>query len=147
MLFVFLSWRGGLYVISVVSDFPLVLPGNHVQNVRKDLWVQMQTQFSGSAYQAKAILGAWHSGDTDRLRAEADRIHSLETNDSGEQERLELLAGIANELGSGECAADGVVYDSLLAHLAFPEREAARRRRFTRRGSGCARAPWATALQ
>lgn len=111
----------------------------------------MQTHFSGSAYQAKAILGAWHSGDSSRLQLELDRVADIQGVDSGEQERLELLAEIARELRSEERIANDPLCDSLLEHLAFPQREVSRRRslgcRANRRVSGYAQAAAATALQ
>ena len=104
----------------------------------------MQPQVSNSAYQAKAILGAWHSGDRTRLCKELDRVSGIRPADSGEEERLELLSEIARELRDTNRPADAVC-DSLLEHLAFcgqPVRSG-RATRFSEYG----RAAAATALQ
>lgn len=77
-------------------------------------------QLSGSAHQARAILGAWHSGDATRLHQELNRVGSLRAFDAAEQERLELLSEIAQEMSSGGPSTNDPVYGSLLEHLAFP---------------------------
>lgn len=105
----------------------------------------MQTHFSGSAHQAKAILGAWHSGDTERLHKELDRVSALQPVDSAEEERLELLSEIARELRQAGQPSGVAVCGSLLEHLAFPGQPAIRRR--ATRLSGYGRAAAATALQ
>ena len=79
----------------------------------------MHTQPSSSAHHAKAILGARHSGDTCRLQRELDRAQNLHASDSAEEERLELLSGIACEMSAGDGETADSVYESLLAHLAF----------------------------
>ena len=105
----------------------------------------MQTHFSGSAYQAKAILGAWHSGDSARLQRELDRVDALEAVDSEEEERLELLSEIARELRQSEASSGDSVYGSLLEHLAFSGRISPSRP--ATRVSGFGRVAAATALQ
>jgi hypothetical protein len=104
----------------------------------------MQAQFTSSSHQAKAILGAWHSGDAHRLQQELDRVHKLQPVDSGEEERLELLAEIARELPEAQRSGDSV-YGSLLEHLAFAGQETSRRRAI--RVSGYGRAAAAAVLQ
>ncbi|MBV9267747.1 MAG: hypothetical protein JO061_16380 [Acidobacteriaceae bacterium] len=84
----------------------------------------MQAQFSGSAYQARAILGAWQSRDKNRLDQELERVGTASEADAGEQERLELLAEIAGELRTTDQPFGDEVYGSLLAHLAFTGRRA-----------------------
>lgn len=100
----------------------------------------MQTQQSSSAHHAKAILGAWHSGDSCRLRNELDRAQNLHAADSAEEERLELLSEIAREMSTRDTETGDPVYESLLAHLAFvhPSRRVMR---------GCERAAIASMLQ
>jgi hypothetical protein len=88
----------------------------------------MQIHMSGSAHQARAILGAWHSGDADRLHVELGRAQKLHAMDSAEEERLELLAEIAREMSATDAGADDPVYGSLLAHLAFVGPRSARPR-------------------
>lgn len=105
----------------------------------------MHTQFSNSAYQAKAILGAWHSGDTSRLQVELDRVDGLEAADAAEEERLELLVEIARELRDVNRGSGIAVCGSLLEHLASSGRGASRRRPI--QASGYGRAAAATALQ
>ena len=103
----------------------------------------MQTQISGSAHQANAILGAWHSGDATRLREELDRVPGLQAIDAGEQERLELLSEIACQMSRRESVSDDPVYGFLLEHLAsFPSRQ----HQITQ-SSGYGRAAAAAALQ
>jgi hypothetical protein len=102
----------------------------------------MQTQFSNSSYQAKAILGAWHSGDANRLEAELNRVKGLKALDSADEEKLELLAELAHELRNTNPG--DAVCGSLLEHLAFAGQPARRR---TIRVSESARAAAATALQ
>lgn len=82
----------------------------------------MQTHVSESSFQARAILGAWHSGDRQRLNLELNGLCILTHTapDSGEQERLELLAEIADELRSASAGSSAEVVCSLLEHLAFP---------------------------
>src|SRR5450631_3317146 len=84
----------------------------------------MRTQLADSSYQAKAILGAWRTGDKDRLRTELERVTVVKYKgfDSGEVERMELLGEIARELRSSSEALSGDssrVYCSLLEHLAY----------------------------
>lgn len=104
----------------------------------------MQTQVSSSAYQAKAILGAWHSGDANRLREELDRVSGMKAFDAAEEERLELLSEIARELSAANHQGDAVC-GSLLEHLASTG-QPARGQRATRL-SGYGRAAAAAALQ
>jgi hypothetical protein len=108
----------------------------------------MQTQVSSSAYQAKAILGAWHSGDRNRLFEELDRVNDLRPVDSAEEERLELLSEIARELRNVHRPSENAVFDSLLEHLASPaqQRRSASHRNVIR-PSEYGRAAAATALQ
>jgi hypothetical protein len=87
----------------------------------------MHTQPSSSTQHARAILGAWHSGDSYRLQSELDRAQNLHAADSGEEERLELLSEIAREMSTREAEIDDPVYGSLLAHLAFSGSAAPRR--------------------
>lgn len=103
----------------------------------------MQTQHFSSAYQAKAILGAWHSGDTIRLHQELDLVSVMTPLDSAEEERLELLSEIARELRSANAVSGDVVYGSLLEHLASSGKPARRAIRV----SGSVWAAAATALQ
>ena len=89
----------------------------------------MQTQLADSSYQAKAILGAWRTGDKDRLRTELERVTVVKYKgfDSGEVERMELLGEIARELRSSSEALSGDssrVYCSLLEHLAYSGKRA-----------------------
>ena len=81
---------------------------------------KMHTQLSNSAHQARAILGAWHSGDARRLDIELKRVGSLRAMDSADEERLELLEEIAREMRTGAAPTTDPVYGSLLEHLAFP---------------------------
>jgi hypothetical protein len=81
----------------------------------------LHTQLSNSAHQARAILGAWHSGDAHRLNVELNRVRGLRAVDSADEERLELLAEIAREMSSAAPGANDPVYGSLLEHLAFPQ--------------------------
>jgi hypothetical protein len=90
----------------------------------KSIREQMQTQPADSSYQAKAILGAWQTGDENRLRTELERVTVVKYKglDSGEVERLELLCEIARELRSSSEALtsdSSSVYCSLLEHLAY----------------------------
>jgi hypothetical protein len=92
----------------------------------------MQTQLSDSSYQAKAILGAWQAGDEERLREELDRVKraKCEVFDSGEAERMELLAEIARELRTSNQPFTGDssrVCCDLLQHLALSGTRAGRR--------------------
>jgi hypothetical protein len=105
----------------------------------------MQTHFSGSAHQAKAILGAWHSGDTERLRKELDRVSAIRPADSAEEERLELLSEIARELRQAAQPSGVAVCGSLLKHLASSGQPALQRR--ATRALEYGRAAAATALQ
>jgi hypothetical protein len=93
----------------------------------------MQIQLSDSSYQAKAILGAWQAGDETRLREELDRVKRVKCEgfDSGEAERMELLAEIAHELGASNQPFAGdssEVFCNLLEHLAESGTHARRRR-------------------
>jgi hypothetical protein len=83
---------------------------------------QMQIQSSRSASQARAILGAWQSGDKQRLSAELERLPAPLATDAAEEERLELLCEVANELRMAGQPFDDKVCGSLLAHLAFSSR-------------------------
>ena len=88
----------------------------------------MHTYFSGSSQQAKAILGAWQEANPERLCKELGqaKLLALNSDDSAEAERVELLCAIANELEeSGQSIGENgsEVYRKLLRHLAFPERE------------------------
>ena len=111
----------------------------------------MQIYSSDSAYQAKALLGALQTGNTERLRTELDRIDctSRDVYDSGETERLELLSAIATSLQSlaQPCHPEASdVYRNLLQHLASPGTER-KQRRSTAPVLGYARAAAATLLQ
>jgi len=93
----------------------------------------MQIQLSDSSYQAKAILGAWQAGDEERLREELERVKSAkcEVFDSGEAERMELLAEIARELRTSNQPLSGdssQVCCDLLEHLARSGARTGRRR-------------------
>jgi hypothetical protein len=85
----------------------------------KTVGSKMHTQTASSAQHARAILGAWHSGDSCRLQQELDRVQNLHAADAAEEERLELLSEIAREMSSVEAETNDPVYGSLLAHLAF----------------------------
>lgn len=104
----------------------------------------MQTQVSSSAYQARAILGAWQSGDNHRLGQELDRVNGMQSVDAAEQERLELLSEIARELRAGGRSGKAV-YGSLLEHLASTAQPSNTVQ--TTQSSGYGRAATATALQ
>ena len=87
----------------------------------------MVTEIAGSATQAKAILGAWQEGDTQRLCETLAKVEYSPSAcyDAAEEERLELLFAIASEWRTeggplAESASD--VYRKLLRHLAFPDR-------------------------
>jgi hypothetical protein len=84
-------------------------------------------QLFSSAHQARAILGAWQSGDANRLHRELDRVRSMHAVDAAEEERLELLSEIAREMSNAKPGANDPVYGSLLEHLAFsgPQRAVA----------------------
>jgi hypothetical protein len=86
----------------------------------------MDTQPSTSASQARAILGAWQSGDKKRLNAQLDGLATPLVPDAAEQERLELLREIAKELRKTSQPFEDAVCGSLLAHLAFSSRRAGR---------------------
>lgn len=93
----------------------------------------MQIHYSDSSYQAKAILGAWQTGDEERLREELDRVKrtKCEVLDSGEAERLELLSEIARELGTSNqpfTNDSSQVCCNLLEHLAASGAQTARRK-------------------
>src|SRR5664279_3686743 len=82
----------------------------------------MQTQLADSSYQAKAILGAWRTGDKDRVT-----VVKYGGLDSGEVERMELLGEIARELRSSSEALSSDssrVYCGLLEHLAYSGKRA-----------------------
>ena len=96
----------------------------------------MQIHYSDSSYQAKAILGAWQAGDTQRLREELERVQQVECDvvDSGEAERMELLSEIARELRMSNQPLTGdssQVCCNLLEHLALSGAQAGRRRAAT----------------
>lgn len=97
----------------------------------------MQTH-SYSANQAKAILGAWHSGDRSHLTEELARVNGLQSMDSGEQERLELLSAIAVELRGTDPAAPDAACGALLEHLAFSRRRAIRSSEYGRAAAAAA---------
>jgi hypothetical protein len=103
----------------------------------------MQTHFPVSAYQARVILGASQSGDVRRINAELERVGQLKATDAAEEERLELLSGIADELRSSEQPFGDELYGSLLEHLA----NLGGRRRGPTPVLGRGRAVAATALQ
>jgi hypothetical protein len=89
----------------------------------------MQIQLPYSTHQAQAILGAWQAGDEQKLSEELDRVPRVpvETIDSMESERLELLAAIADRLRVGRQAFgtdSAQLYGSLLQHLGFPGKPA-----------------------
>ena len=92
----------------------------------------MRHQILDSACQAQAILGAWKSGNTELFCEELDRVehYAVESGESEERERMELLRAIAADLRvpSGQPLADdpGNIYGNLLHHLAFSHRFAER---------------------
>ncbi|MBZ5596259.1 MAG: hypothetical protein LAP39_28775 [Acidobacteriia bacterium] len=65
----------------------------------------MHTQLNGSAERARSILDAWKRRDLKGLRAELDLAHDHCAHVPGhsfeEQERLDLLDGIAQQLQQG----------------------------------------------
>jgi hypothetical protein len=128
----------------MLGGFLLTGPEGHRKCPKRTLKA-MQTQLSGSAYQAKAILGAWHSGDAHLLRQELDGVSGLRAADSAEEERLELLSEIAREMSSQENLAEDPVCSSLLEHLAFSGMTRFRPR--ATRASGFGRAAMGAALQ
>lgn len=74
--------------------------------------------------QALVILGAWRSGNQERLGKELDRVSRMKTagSDSAETERMELLSAIVCELRAAALpygAASSKLYCGLLEHLAF----------------------------
>jgi hypothetical protein len=84
----------------------------------------MNTQISGSAHHAEAILIAWEKGDKLRFQRELNVVASLLTpfRDTGEMERVDVLKGIAYELGSKRPRLGDPsmrVFRDLLEHLAF----------------------------
>ena len=103
----------------------------------------MQTHSPESSYQAKAILGAWRTGDEQRLRTELERVSRVKSEifDSGEAERMELLSVIAGELRSSSQPLTGdssELYCNLLQHLAYSGRQGGRRQRAIPSESGWA---------
>jgi hypothetical protein len=112
----------------------------------KRVWTAMHTQLSSSAYQARAILGAWQSGDKQRLHAELERVEMPAASDAAEEERLELLSEVANGLRMADQPFGDRVYGSLLAHLAFSSRDAMNAG-YSSRLSACGRAAAVAALQ
>jgi hypothetical protein len=93
----------------------------------------MQIHYSDSSYQAKAILGAWRTGDEQRLREELERAQrtTCDVMDSGEAERRELLSEIARELRASNqplTSDASEVCCNLLEHLALSGGQAGRRR-------------------
>jgi hypothetical protein len=84
----------------------------------------MNTQISGSAHHAEAILIAWENGDRLRFLREVNVASSLLTPslDTGEMERVDVLKGIAYELGNKRPHLSDPsieVFHDLLQHLAF----------------------------
>lgn len=86
----------------------------------------MQNQSAAaSADQARAILGAWNSGNIQLFRQELDRVQDcpVEASESEEMERIELLRAIAADLrvpAIQPAAGDpDNIYSNLLRHLAF----------------------------
>lgn len=106
----------------------------------------MRTQVPTSASQARAILGAWQSGDKRRLEAELERVETTIAADAAEEERLELLSEIAHGLRTADQPFSDQLYGSLLAHLAFSSRNAMNAR-YSTPVSTSGRAALVTALQ
>jgi hypothetical protein len=85
----------------------------------------MQIQLLYSTHQAQAILGAWQAGDEQKLGEELDRVSQIpvETIDSMESERLELLTAIAGQMRETRQPFDtdsAQIHRRLLQHLGFP---------------------------
>jgi hypothetical protein len=78
-----------------------------------------------SSFEASNILSAWEQKSSERLEFELGQISRLSGHiaTADESERLELLAGIAEEMaqmmtGSGRCShEDAELYCGLLRHL------------------------------
>ena len=83
----------------------------------------MQIQLPYSTHQAQAILAAWQSGNVQTLGEELDRVSRIpvESSDSMEEERMELLSAIASEwrLSRQPFGSDSQIYCGLLQHLGF----------------------------
>jgi hypothetical protein len=78
------------------------------------------SQALSSTDQAQTILRAFSRGELNLLRSELEqttRVH-CQSADEAEQERWELLVGIAGQLHSADCKADEETCWSLLRHLA-----------------------------
>jgi len=78
----------------------------------------MYTQWTDSAGRARSILDALQRKDLDGLRAELDVTHSPSVN-SEEQERMDLLHGIAEQMRQNLRGDQPEVCFRLLEHLAL----------------------------
>jgi hypothetical protein len=125
---------------------PVPPAGKASENDRREFWTAMRTQVPTSASQARAILGAWQSGDKRRLEAELERVETTIAADAAEEERLELLSEIAHGLRTADQPFSDQLYGSLLAHLAFSSRNAMNAR-YSTPVSTSGRAALVTALQ
>lgn len=70
---------------------------------------------------AIGILEAWGQNNTGRFLRELDRARSIdcgETTPAEEWERIDLLQGIADQMGAVESPEEARVYVGLLRHLA-----------------------------
>jgi hypothetical protein len=137
--------RDGLFDVSALWGLIFGVAGKGSVLAEENSGQEMQPHVSGTAYQAKVILGAWHSGDRNRLCQELDRVDGMEAIGTAEEERLELLCEIARELRDGRNESADAVYGSLLEHLASSG-QPSRARRITRL-SGYGWAAAATVLQ
>src|ERR1700755_1353771 len=89
----------GFNRLSAWLRFSLEHSKNFFQNVPIRKLREMQTQLPSSTHQAQAILAAWQSGNVQTLGDELDRVSRIpvESADSMEEERMELLSAIASE--------------------------------------------------
>ena len=78
----------------------------------------MYTQWTDSAGRARNILDAWQRKDLDGLRAELNLPHNPSGN-SEEQERMDLLHGIAEQMRLNLRGDQPEVCFRLLEHLAL----------------------------
>ena len=72
-----------------------------------------------SAERARNILDAWQRKDLDGLRAQLSLSTSLPPGDAEEQERMDLLDGIAQQMWQDLPGNQSDVYFRLLEHLAL----------------------------
>jgi hypothetical protein len=95
---------------------------------KKDLKVRQKRRFQAdkvrramyadSAGRARNIIDAWERKDLDGLRAQLTLPHDPSVS-SEEQERMDLLAGIAQQMRQGLPPDQSEVCFRLLEHLAF----------------------------